>query len=481
MIVRRRALILGAMALLSLAVFVVDLLLPVGIEVWVLYLPVILAMVWLDNVRDIWIACAVFSAFVIVGVFISPPGANPSWWDLLNRGMGLAALWLMTFAAITIARRSRQIAETMEQLRVAIVRQEQADRALKKSEERLRLAAVGAGMGAWDLDFLTGKVIWSDTQFQMLGYRPTPGGDATYEMWLSRVHPDDRARVLEAQEQARRKQLLYSAEYRVRRPPGGDDAWLAAYGRYTYDESGEAVRFAGVSFDITQRKELEREVLEIAASEQQRIGQELHDSVGQEITGLALMANALTEKLPASDFAQQVANRLVVGLNRLHQQVRTLSQGLVPVQIEAHGLRAALHDLAARSAEQSNVRVSFDCRDRVAEPDHATATQLFRIAQEAVSNALRHGRPQVIQISLQSPDTGLRLQIQDDGTGLSPRAENGKGMGLRIMQYRAELIGGVLSVESNVGRGTTVVCSIPNGDRDRLNGRIESCRTQSES
>ncbi len=275
--------------------------------------------------------------------------------------------------------------------------------------------------------------------------------------------------------------MLYSAEYRVRRESDGDDAWLAVYGRYTYDESGEAVRFAGVSFDITQRKELEREVLEIAASEQRRIGQELHDSVGQEITGLALMANVLTEKLPASDFAHQVATRLVGGLNRLHQQVRTLARGLVPVQIEAHGLRAALHDLAARSSEQSNVRISFDCRGHVAEPDHATATQLFRIAQEAVSNALRHGRPREIQILLESATTGMLLQIQDDGTGLSPRAEDGKGMGLRIMQYRAELIGSVLSVESSVGRGTTVVCTIPNGDRDRLNQRIVPCRTQSES
>ncbi len=194
MIGKWRALILGAMALLSITILVVDLLLPVGIEVWVLYLPVILAMIWLEKVRDIWIASAISSAFVIFGVFISPPGGNPPWWDLLNRGMGLAALWLMTFAAITIARRSRQIGETMEQLRVAIVRQKQADQALKKSEERLRLAAVGAGMGAWDLDLLAGKVTWSDTQFRMLGYTPTPGGDASYEMWLSRVHPDDRAR-----------------------------------------------------------------------------------------------------------------------------------------------------------------------------------------------------------------------------------------------------------------------------------------------
>jgi PAS domain S-box-containing protein len=441
--------------------FVVDLVTPPGLEVWVWYLPVILAPVWFNNVRAVIVASAACSVLVVVGVFISPAGSNPAWWDLLNRGMGLAALWLMAFAGITIARRSLLVAETMANLWVAVKRHEQAERALAHNEERLRLVVAGAGMGTWDVDLRTGKAIWSETQFRMLGYEPLPGGEATLAMWQGCVYPDDQGRVREAQEQARRKRSPYGVEYRIRRADNGALAWLAVFGRFLYGAAGEAVGFAGVSFDITQRKELERKVLEIAVQEQRRIGQELHDSVGQELTGLGLMADALAQRLPETAAEKPIAARLVAGLDRVHQQVRVLSRGLVPVQVEAEGLRAALSDLAVRTTEQSGIPVTFDYSARVEVRNHTTAMQLFRITQEAVSNALRHGQPRRVHLALHAADEGLRLSVQDDGMGMQSPLEESEGMGLGIMRYRAGLIGGVLRITPAEGGGTVVTCTLP--------------------
>src|SRR5262249_5016524 len=155
------------------------------------------------------------------------------------------------------------------------------------------------------------------------------------------------------------------------------------------------------------------------------------------------------------------AARLVAGLDRVHQQVRSLAHGLAPVQVEAKGLWAALDDLATSASEQSGIPVTFDCPEWGEVPNHATATQLFRIAQEAVSNALRHGQPRHVHVTLLFAPEGLRLSIEDDGAGMQGRPEESNGMGLRIMQYRAGLLGGLLQVGAAKGGGTVVTCALP--------------------
>jgi signal transduction histidine kinase len=173
------------------------------------------------------------------------------------------------------------------------------------------------------------------------------------------------------------------------------------------------------------------------------------------------MADALAQRLSATATEKRIADRLLTGLDRVHQQVRDLSRGLVPVQVETEGLCAALDDLATRTSEESGIPVTFDCRAEMTVPFPAAATELFRIAQEAVSNALRHARPRHVQIMLLPGPEGLRLNIQDDGSGLRERPGEGKGMGLRIMQFRAEQIGGALMISPAEGGGTVVSCWLP--------------------
>ncbi len=138
----------------------------------------------------------------------------------------------------------------------------QAEIDLRESEERLRLAMEGAQMATWDVDLITGKAIWSELHFTMLGYEPSPTGEATEAMWSSRIHPDDMAQVAQEWQQSRQDCRLYQTEYRVIRADNQQIAWLAGLGNFTYGQSGEPVRSVGVLFDITQRKQAELMLIE---------------------------------------------------------------------------------------------------------------------------------------------------------------------------------------------------------------------------
>jgi len=462
----RRVGLLAAIALFAATVFVVDLFTTTGIEVWVLYLPVVLSLVLVGDNRLILLGAATCSVFVLAAVFVSPPGANPSWWDQLNRSMGLMAIWLTATAGVAICTRSAELAAVLTDLRREVESHRGTAIALGESEARWRLAMEGGGVGTRDVDLRTGREVWSDTQFRILGYEPTRGGEATSEMWAGRTHPDDRARVLEEKARAREGHTLYHHEYRLRRLGQDSPVWVEVFGRFHYDEAGEAVRFVGVCFDISPRKDLERELLEITARRQQTFGQELHDGVGQELTGMGLMAKTLAQRLPEGGKEKQIASRLVTALSEAHQKIRELSRGLIPVDVDQRGLAAALADLATRTAEQAGITVTSECPDWVELPDHTTATHMFRIAQEAVTNALRHGRPSRITLSLLSDPNELRLRIKDDGAGIQDRPDNRDGLGRRIMKYRAGLIGGNLEIGAAEQGGTIVTLALPWSNRN---------------
>jgi signal transduction histidine kinase len=245
--------------------------------------------------------------------------------------------------------------------------------------------------------------------------------------------------------------------------------------------------FTGIIRDISENKQLQKQVLEIAEVEQRRIGQELHDGTGQELTGLALFAGTVADLLrdapkPSdlqagkvwsvgdSEMAtlQRVANRLTTGLAEAIRHVQKLSHGILPVQIEPDGLASALSELAASTNEFPNVECAFECPERILINDNAVATHLYRIAQESVNNALKHGNPHHVRISMDQNQNLLRLQIDDDGSGFELSESNKsvvysakRGFGLDIMRYRAGMIGGSLLVSKNVSGGMTICCTIP--------------------
>jgi PAS domain S-box-containing protein len=235
--------------------------------------------------------------------------------------------------------------------------------------------------------------------------------------------------------------------------------------------------------DISESKALQRHVLKVAADEQRRIGQELHDGTVQELTGLTFFAGALLDGLRDARREradgnstwvlkeeqyrrlQRAATRLADGLTKANQHVHELSHGIMPVQIDAEGLCSALNSLAREAEVQESMSCTFDCPDHVRIPDNTTATHLYRIAQEALNNAMRHSRADRLQISLSLDDDATTLLVHDNGSGFDRGAHRtmgpaSAGMGLRTMRYRAAMIGGELNVEKNESGGTSIRCSL---------------------
>jgi signal transduction histidine kinase len=218
--------------------------------------------------------------------------------------------------------------------------------------------------------------------------------------------------------------------------------------------------FTGIHRDLTDRKRLERDVVEAASLEQRRIGQDLHDTVAQELTALNMLVRDLSETLttnPAN--GAKLLERLAQGLQRSQQELRVVLRGLLPVAVETEGLMAALAELADRVRGGGKSDCSFECPEPVEVADNLVATHLYLIAHEAVTNARKHSQAGSIRISLES-DHGLVLRVRDDGVGMPPPPTATEALGLRIMRNRAAIIGATLSIEPNEPRGTVVTCAL---------------------
>jgi signal transduction histidine kinase/CheY-like chemotaxis protein len=218
----------------------------------------------------------------------------------------------------------------------------------------------------------------------------------------------------------------------------------------------------GFSIDITERRWLERKVLLISDTEQLRIGADLHDGLGQHLTGIACMAAALRDRLKAADRPEtKQADEIARLVNEATSQTRALARGLCPVQLDQSGLQAALEHLAYQMELVHGIECHFRADDEPFDCEHDSALHLYRITQEALHNATRHGKARRIEVVLDSGPNGRRLAIEDNGQGFDPGLPQGPGVGLRLMQYRAAMIGGNLSIESQPQGGTRVECVFP--------------------
>jgi signal transduction histidine kinase len=276
------------------------------------------------------------------------------------------------------------------------------------------------------------------------------------------VHPDDLPKCLETYESAFDERREFQMEYRLRRRDG-EYRWLLDRGVPLSRPGGEFGGYIGSCIDITARRRLETQLVEIAEREQRRIGQDLHDGLGQQLTGMVFLNNVLHEKLAQQSLPEAAdAARLGELLGETRLQVRELARGLNPFPIEPNGLVGALTRLAESTAQLHRVTCHLECPRPVLIHDNHVATHLFRIAQEAVTNALRHGkRVRTITLFLIENSHTLQLLIQDDGGRWRRRREQPAGLGVSIMSYRAEAVGGTLDIRTVRPRGTLVRCGVP--------------------
>ena len=272
------------------------------------------------------------------------------------------------------------------------------------------------------------------------------------------ARPEQRAeflRLLSAQESVQDFQLEAQRK-------DGRRIWLSFNARVVRDPAGGIRGYQGSVQDISERKRLEGELLDISSNERRRVGHELHDGLGQYLAGIAFRAKALEQALAAeaSPHAPR-AGELSLLVSNAMRQARSVARGLDPVQVEQTGLAAALERLAAEVTQYGNAACRFRCLGTPPRVNAQAGLSLYRMAQEAIHNAIRHGQAQRIELELAVAPPYLQLRVQDNGLGFVVPAGKPSGMGLRIMEYRARALGARLSVDSEPKRGTQIRCQVP--------------------
>ena len=234
------------------------------------------------------------------------------------------------------------------------------------------------------------------------------------------------------------------------------------------DDEGRVTGITGAAVEVTERKRLEEEILHISELEQRRIGQDLHDGICQSLTAIELKSQSLAQSLEKKAKGSVAQVEEIAGqVREVIAQTRSLARGLSPFILESEGLPSALRELAANSGKLFNVKCVFESDGPPAVSDQATATHLYRIAQEAITNAVKHGKASAIEIKLSCKNNVTVLTISDNGIGLKTGAGAGPGMGLRTMQYRAGIIGAALLVQTQAAGGTRIVCFLHNTGRSK--------------
>ena len=370
-----------------------------------------------------------------------------------------------------VAERTRELQEVNAALRQEIAERKRAEEELRESEAKYRtlVEQLPAVTYIAALDGASTTLYVSPQIEAMIGFSPAEYA-ADPDVWRQRLHPDDRERVIAevARSQATGEPL--ASEYRMI-TRDGRVVWLRDEAAIVRDDAGEPLFLQGVMLDITERKSLEREVLEISDAERRRIGHELHDGVRQELTGIRFMAGALAQKLAARAAPEaEDAEAITRLLDEAAEHTRALARGMCPLALVHADFLPALEELASTARDRFRIACDLRCDALPDRIDDTMATHLYHIAQEAVANAVEHAKAKHIETTLATEGGATTLTVRDDGLGL-PEDPNGlKGLGLRIMRYRADVMGASLDVRRQAEGGTIVMCSIPASAREGEGG-----------
>jgi PAS domain S-box-containing protein len=325
-----------------------------------------------------------------------------------------------------------------------------AEEALRESETRLRAIITGAPVLLFAVD-QDGIIRFEDGQgLKALGAtRDANVGHSVMEVY---------AHLPTILENARRALRGEAFEAIVEAGPTIFDCWYSP----TRDKDGKSTGYIGVATNISERHNLERQLLEISDREHARIGQDLHDGLCQHLVSLAFDANSLQGQLAAARRPEApTARRIADYLDRAITETRQLSRGLFPVRMEKEGLPSALEELARATCERFGIPCRFFSKGPARVKNSSVATHLYRIAQEAVTNAVKHSRATKLSISLRARADHFELRVEDDGAGFSlATRRKATGMGLYIMEYRARTIGGTLRINPRRRGGTQVSCCV---------------------
>jgi PAS domain S-box-containing protein len=332
-----------------------------------------------------------------------------------------------------------------------------ANEALVESEGRFSQVAEAIQDVFWLTDPSRSNIIYVNPAYATLWGRSCESLYANPHSWLEAVHAEERPRLREFFAE-RLAGGGFEHSYRIVRPDYSV-RWVLDRGFPVRESAAGSPRVVGIVRDVTKQKELEEGILAITEREQHRLGQDLHDELCQQLAGIELLSKALEQQAQGQPLAAD-AGEIARLLRAAMDYTRHLARGLAPVELDAQGLLHSLQALATRTSEVFKIDCSFECPRLVAVQDPKVTTHLYRIVQEAVANSVKHGKASRVRILFKATPEGGELTIQDNGFGLSAQAQLAPGMGLRIMRYRADIIGATFAIESRPGT-TTVRCAFP--------------------
>jgi signal transduction histidine kinase len=235
--------------------------------------------------------------------------------------------------------------------------------------------------------------------------------------------------------------------------------FLVMFAGSIFKQQRKSIRALVESLERSQQ--LEQQIIAISEREQQRIGRDLHDGVCQYLAAIGFSAGMLSQELEReSSICAKKAGEIANLLQDTLKQTHDLARGLSPVDRDEGGLEAALNELASSTSRLARIQCSFVCFGPVTIHDNSRAVHLFRIAQEALNNAIKHGQAKAVVVALENSNGVVSLRVSDDGVGFDPTGCERKGMGLNIMRYRARMLDGMLEIHSDPNTGTMVTCTI---------------------
>lgn len=320
----------------------------------------------------------------------------------------------------------------------------------------LQLAeAIGSVLKMTDAE--DGRTLYISPGFEEIWGRSCEDVRNSTRAWYDTIHPEDRDRMLDAGLGIRRHGG-FDEEYRIIRPDGSM-RWVRERAFGIRNAAGKVSQAASITEDITERKLLEKEVIENNDRERAQLGRDLHDGICQQLVSIAFATDLLRRDLAAQLPGEAVrAGKVTSLLDNAITQARNLSHALCPVNLAGDGLAVALRSLAGAVNKGFGVVCGADCSEKVFIHDHAVATHLYRIAQEAVQNAVQHSHPTQVLIRLTQEGETVRLSVTDNGKGADEEGERVFAVGLNIIKFRTQMTGGRLKVERSAAGGTTISC-----------------------
>jgi PAS domain S-box-containing protein len=307
-------------------------------------------------------------------------------------------------------------------------------------------------------DFEGNIRVWNTGAERIYGYSKAEA----FKINIYQLVPEDgRAEMLCLAKRLRKEEEIRSFEtQRIAKNGRILDIWLTI--TTLTDGAGRPVAITTTERDITERKRLEREMQEIPMREREQIGREMHDSLGQILTGIAIKSKSMELKLDSRSLEESADAAEICKLaNELIAQTRRLARALQPVNLKVGGLASALRALASDAERLLKVSCKVKCRNEPPIQDTVTATHLYHIAQEAINNAAKHGKAKKVRIELASDEKKTVLKVKNDGRSFLKATTKKAGLGLKIMDYRARSIGASLDVRKGPNGGAIVTCLFP--------------------